>query len=56
VVIDPVAGSGATLRACAELGRTCYGFEVDRDFYKAAKEQMLVLPDAQEQALFAREA
>ena len=56
VVIDPVAGSGATLRACAELGRTCYGFEVDRDFYKAAKEQMLVLPDAQEQALFAQEA
>ena len=53
VVIDPVAGSGATLRACAELGRTCYGFEVDKDFYKAAKEQMLVLPDAQEQRLFA---
>ena len=46
VVIDPVAGSGTTLRACAELGRTCYGFEVDKDFYKAAKEQMLVLPDA----------
>ena len=46
VVIDPVAGSGTTLRACAELGRTCYGFEVDKDFYKAAKEQMLVLSDA----------
>ena len=53
VVIDPVAGSGATLRACAELGRTCYGFEVDRDFYKAAKEKMLVLPEVQEQRLFA---
>ena len=30
-----------------------YGFEVDRDFYKAAKEKMLVLPEVQEQRLFA---
>lgn len=36
IVIDPVAGSGATLRACAELNRTCYGFEVDKGFYKKA--------------------
>lgn len=28
VVIDPVAGSGSTLRACAELNRSCYGFEI----------------------------
>lgn len=28
-------------------------YEVDKDFYKAAKAQMLVLPDAQEQRLFA---
>jgi len=41
VVIDPVAGSGATLRAAAELGRSSYGFEIDRNFYKTAKEQML---------------
>lgn len=41
VVIDPVAGSGTTLRACAELNRSCYGFEIKRDFYKAAKEKML---------------
>ena len=41
VVIDPVAGSGSTLRACAETGRGCYGFEVSRDFYKAAMEKML---------------
>ena len=53
VVIDPVAGSGTTLRACAELGRTCYGFEVDKDFYKAAKERMLVFPEIEEQRLFA---
>lgn len=41
VVIDPVAGSGSTLRACAELRRNCYGFEIKKDFYKKAKEEML---------------
>ena len=41
VVIDPVAGSGTTLRACMELGRSCYGFEVQKDFYYAAQEKML---------------
>ena len=40
-VIDPVCGSGSTLRACAELSRNCYGFEVNRDFYTKAKEIML---------------
>lgn len=41
VVIDPVAGSGSTLRACAELGRNCYGFEIKKNFVKEAKEKML---------------
>lgn len=41
VVIDPVAGSGTTLRACLELGRHSYGFEVSRDFYRLAVEKML---------------
>lgn len=41
VVIDPVAGSGSTLRACVELNRSCYGFEIKKDFYKLAKEKML---------------
>lgn len=41
VVIDPVAGSGTTLRACAELNRNCYGFEIKKDFCKRAKEEML---------------
>ena len=42
VVIDPVAGSGSTLRACAELNRNCYGFEIKKNFYKEAKEKMLL--------------
>lgn len=41
IVIDPVAGSGTTLRACAELNRSCYGFEIKKNFYKDAKEKML---------------
>lgn len=41
VVIDPVAGSGTTLRAAAELNRHSYGFEIKKDFYKAAREKML---------------
>lgn len=41
VVIDPVAGSGSTLRAAYELGRHSYGFEVDKQFYMAAREQMI---------------
>lgn len=41
VVIDPCAGSGSTLRAARELGRHSYGFEVSREFYKSATEQML---------------
>ena len=41
VVIDPVTGSASTLRACAELNRNCYGFEIKKDFYKSAKEKMI---------------
>jgi site-specific DNA-methyltransferase (adenine-specific) len=41
VVIDPVAGSGTTLRAAAELNRNSYGFEIDRFVYKDAKEKIL---------------
>ena len=42
VVIDPCCGSGTTLRAAHELGRSAFGFEIDRNFYTRAKEEMLV--------------
>lgn len=41
IVIDPCAGSGSTLRAALEMGRTSYGFEVAKDTYKKAVELML---------------
>ena len=54
VVIDPVAGSATTLRACAELNRSCYGFEIKKNFYKEAIEKMInqdalnnILPNGQ---------
>lgn len=41
VVIDPCCGSGSTLRAAYELGRNAYGFEIDKNFYNRAKNEML---------------
>ena len=41
VVIDPCAGSGTTLRACMEMNRNSYGFEISKEFYKKATEEML---------------
>ena len=41
VVIDPCAGSGTTLRAAANLGRKAYGFEVNKEFFRRAKEEVL---------------
>lgn len=41
VVIDPCFGSGSTARAAKELGRNFYGFEISKEFYKRAKEEMI---------------
>ena len=41
VVIDPVAGSAATLRASKELKRNSYGFEISKDFYRRAVNEIL---------------
>ena len=41
VVIDPCFGSGSTARACRELGRNFYGFEISKEFYKRAKQEMV---------------
>lgn len=41
VVIDPCAGSGSTLRAAYELNRSSFGFEIEKEFYNKAKDQMV---------------
>lgn len=41
LVIDPCAGSCTTLLAAANLGRRAYGFEVNKEFYRGAKEKVL---------------
>lgn len=38
VVIDPVAGSGSTLIAAENCNRKSYGFEIKKDYFKAATE------------------
>lgn len=40
-VIDPCCGSGSTLRACRELKRNSYGFEISKEIYNKAKNEML---------------
>lgn len=45
VVIDPCFGSGSTARACQELNRNFYGFEINKTFYKRAKDEMLLKED-----------
>ena len=52
VVIDPCFGSGSTGRACLETGRNFYGFEINKEFYRRAKEEMCVLPDEQQESIF----
>ena len=51
-VIDPCAGSGTTLRACKELNRNCYGFEIDKKFYYEAQNKMLNFKDDDQIDLF----
>lgn len=43
VVIDPVAGSGTTLLAAKNLNRNTYGFEIKKNYFKLANEQILTL-------------
>jgi site-specific DNA-methyltransferase (adenine-specific) len=42
VVIDPVAGSGSTLKAAYLMNRKAFGFEIKKNFFKDANEKMLV--------------
>ncbi len=41
VVIDPCFGSGSTARAAVEMRRAFYGFEINKEFYRRACEEMV---------------
>lgn len=51
VVIDPCFGSGSTARAALETGRNFYGFEINKEFYRRAKEEMIVLPEDKQMSI-----
>lgn len=40
VVVDPVAGSASTIISAIECGRSAYGFEIKKDFYKKAQKRI----------------
>jgi site-specific DNA-methyltransferase (adenine-specific) len=42
VVLDPCAWSGTTLKASMELERHSFWFEIKKEFYKKAKEKILI--------------
>ena len=52
VVIDPCFGSGSTARAAVELGRNFYGFEINKEFYRKAKNEMLTFPAEHQMSIF----
>ena len=39
--VDPCCGSGSTLLAAQKMSRKSFGFEVDRNFFNAAKDKVL---------------
>ena len=51
VVIDPCCGSGSTLIASRNLKRKSYGFEIEKEFYRKAKEWIDGLEDEKERKL-----
>jgi DNA modification methylase len=50
VVIDPVAGSASTIIAAIRTGRSAYGFEIKKDFYKLSSER--IEQELQQHSLF----
>ena len=52
VVIDPTAGSGSSLLAAAHINRRAYGFEIKKDFFKAAQEKIIPLTKMRQTSIF----
>lgn len=39
IVLDPFCGSGSTMEACQNLGRSCYGIEIEETYIKTIKKR-----------------
>ena len=52
VVIDPCFGSGSTARAAKEMGRNFYGFEINKQYYERAVNEMIVTAEDNQFSLF----
>jgi site-specific DNA-methyltransferase (adenine-specific) len=42
IVLDPFLGTGTTLRACREIGRTGLGFEIDPSYEPAIRQKYMI--------------
>ena len=40
------------MRAASELGRSAFGFEIDRNFYQRAREEMLAVKKYEQMSIF----
>jgi len=48
-VLDPFAGSGATLIACQEMGRNALGVEINPKYVRIVRERLRQLPPSEQQ-------
>ena len=51
VVLDLYGGSGSTLIACAETGRTCYMMELSKDYVEIIQERYWNYRDKEQRKL-----
>ncbi len=42
LVVDPVLGSGTTMRACIKLNRRCIGIEINRELERRIREKLVL--------------
>lgn len=53
VILDPFLGSGTTAVACREINRNYIGFELDKQYFKIAKERLAGIDQQGQISLFA---
>jgi len=54
-VLDGFLGSASTLIACEQMGRTCYGIELEPKFVDVAVQRYRSIPDASNEVYVIRD-